>query len=132
MRAITTSAELKNAILILEFEKELKRRLLEEQLLLLFESLKPVNMMKNVLSEVASSTYIIDNLIGSTVGLATGFITRKITVGTSGNVIKKILGSLLQFGVTNIVAHQGDTIKTIGKSIFQHFAHKKEMNNKNE
>lgn len=132
MENITTSAELKNAIRILEFEKEVKGKLLKEELLLVHESLKPVNLIKNALSEVASSPYLSENLLGSIVGLATGYISRKIAVGTSGSIFKQLLGTILQFGVTNFVAQHVDTIKIFGQSFFQHLFHKEEMNTENE
>lgn len=130
MEKITTSAELKDAIQLLEFEHTYKGQLLKEQVLLVHENLKPVNLIKNALSEVTSSPYLTDNLLGSTVGLASGYITKKIAVGFSGNVIRKLFGLILQFGVTNVVARHTDTIKSIGQFIYQHFLHKKEMNAK--
>lgn len=130
MEKITTSAELKDAIQLLEFEHTYKGQLLKEQVLLVHENLKPVNLIKNALSEVTSSPYLTDNLLGSTVGLASGYVSRIIAVGSSGNVFKKLLGTILQFGVTNVVARHTDTIKSIGQFIYQHFLHKKEMNAK--
>jgi hypothetical protein len=61
-------------------------------------------------------------------GLATGYLSRKIVVGASGNIFRKLLGSILQFGVTNIVAQHPDVIKSIGQFIFQHIFRKKEIN----
>jgi len=128
MKSITSSAELKDAIQQLEFETTIKGQLLKEQLLLTHESLKPVNLIKNALSEVASSPYLVDNILGASVALATGYISKKIIIAGSGNVIRKLFGSILQFGVTNVVAQHTDTIKSVGQFIYQHFLHKKEMN----
>ena len=128
MKNIKSSAELKDAIQQLEFEHTIKGQLLKEQLLLTHESLKPVNLIKSALSEVASSPYLVDNILGASVALATGYISKKIVVSGSGNVIRKFLGTILQFGVTNVVAQHTDTIKSIGQFIYQHFLHKKEMN----
>jgi len=132
MKNIKSSAELKDAIQQLEFEHTIKGQLLKEQLLLTHESLKPVNLIKNALSEVASSPYLVDNILGASVALATGYISKKIAVSGSGNVIRKFLGTILQFGVTNVVAQHTDTIKSVGQFIYQHFLHKKEMNEKNQ
>lgn len=132
MESITTSAELKNAILTLELEQNLKEKLLKEQLLLLHESFKPENLIKNALPEVTSSPYLIDNLLGTLIGLATGYISRKIAVGTSGSPIKKLLGVILQVGVTNFVAQHVDTIKIFGQYIIEHFLQKEEMDTENE
>lgn len=132
MENITTSAELKEAIQQLEFEHTIKWQLLKEQLLITHNSLKPVNLIKDALSEVASSPYLVDNILGASVALATGYISKKIAVAGSGNVIRKFFGSILQFAVTNVVAQHTDSIKSVGQFIYQHFIHKKEMNDKNQ
>ena len=68
METITTSTELKNAIQVLEFEQALKKELLKEQVYQIYENLKPVNLIKNTLSEVATSRYLTNNILGATVG----------------------------------------------------------------
>ena len=128
MGPITSRTDLKNAIQILEFEQAVKKELLKEHVYLIFENLKPVNLIRNTLSEVASSPYLMDDILGATVGLATGYVTKKIFVGRSGNLIRKLFGTILQFGVTNKVAQNSDTIKSVGQFIYKRFVHKKEMN----
>ena len=63
MQKITPTDELKNAIQLLEVEQAAKWQLLKEQFHLSFESLKPLNIFKSTLNEVASSPYLIDNII---------------------------------------------------------------------
>jgi hypothetical protein len=128
MQNITSSAGLKDAIKLLEAEQEIKARLLKEQLYITYESLKPVNLIRHTLKEISSSPYLIDNLSGTAMGLLSGFLSRKIFVGTSGNLIRKLVGSILQFGVTNVVAQNSDIIKSVGQAIFQYFFRKKELN----
>lgn len=55
-----------------------------------------------------------------------------MTIGSSGNMFKKILGTILQFGVTNIVAQHTDTIKSIGQFIYQHFLKREDRNTKKQ
>ena len=128
MQNITSKAGLKDAIQLLEAEQVIKGQLLKDQFYLTYESLKPVNLLMHTLKEISSSPYLIDNISGTAMGLAGGFLSKKIFVGTSGNLIRKLIGSILQFGVTNIVAQNSEIIKSIGQAIFQHFFHKKEMN----
>jgi hypothetical protein len=128
MQNITSSTGLKDAIKLLEAEQEVKAQLLKEQLYLTYESLKPVNLLKHTLKEISSSPYLIENLSGTAVGLLSGFLSRKIFVGKSGNLIRKLVGSILQFGVTNIVAQNSDIIKSVSQAIFQYFLRKKELN----
>lgn len=130
MQNITSTAGLKDAIQLLEVEQGIKEQLLKDQLYLTYESLKPVNLIRNTLKEISSSPYLIDNISGTAIGLASGFLSKKIFVGASGNIIRKLIGSILQFGVTNIVARNSDIIKSVGQAIFQHFLHKKELNSR--
>ncbi|MCK9399769.1 MAG: hypothetical protein M0Q51_07195 [Bacteroidales bacterium] len=130
MKNITSIAELKNAIQLLEAEQAIKGQQLKEQFYLTYESYKPVKLLNSTLKDIASSPYLIENIVGATVGLATGYLSRKIIVGASGGIFRKILGSVLQFGVTNLVAQHPDAIMSIGQFAFKHIFRKKEMNSK--
>jgi hypothetical protein len=125
MQNITSAVELKDAIQLLEAEQSIKGQLLREQLFLTYESLKPVNLLKNALKEISSTPYLIDNISGTAMGLLGGFLSKKIFVGASGNLIRKLFGSVLQIGVTNLVAQNSETIKSVGQALIQHFFQKK-------
>ena len=125
MQNITSAVELKDAIQLLEAEQSIKGQLLREQLFLTYESLKPVNLLKNTLKEISSTPYLIDNISGTAMGLLGGFLSKKIFVGTSGNLMRKLFGSVLQIGVTNLVAQNSETIKSVGQALIQHFFQKK-------
>jgi hypothetical protein len=128
MQNITSSAGLKDAIQLLEAQQEIKEQLFKEQLFITYESLKPLNLLKHSLKELSSSPYLIDNISGSAMGLVSGFLSKKIFVGASGNLIRKLIGSILQFGVTNIVAQNSNVITSVGQAIFHHFFRKNELN----
>lgn len=128
MENITTSAELKIAIQLLEAEQVFHKQLLKDQFSLVHESLKPANIIKNTFNDIASSPYLIDNMLGAAMGLATGFVTKKLASGVPGGLLKKLFGILLQFGVTNVVAHNPNSVMSIGRSIFQRIFHKKQIN----
>ena len=104
MEPITSVDELRNAIQILEFEHDIKKQLLKEHVNLAINSLKPANLVSNTLQEITSSPYLIENMLGSVAGLITGYISKKIATGKSGNIVRNLLGKILQFGVTNVVA----------------------------
>jgi hypothetical protein len=129
MELLITETDLRFTIYQLEKKQAEEGKLLKEQFILTYESLKPSNLFRSAMSDVATSPYLIDNIVGTAIGLGTGYLTRKVTLGTSGNIFKRLLGSAMQFGVTNIVAQHPETIKAIGKFIFKHVLHKKEVNN---
>jgi len=128
MQNITSTSELKNAIQLLEVEQAEDWYLMKEQFFLAIESLKPVNLIKTTLKDISSSPHLVDNIVATAMGLATGYLSKKVFIGTSGNKIKKLLGTFLQFGITNVVAQNSDSIKLFGQSLFQHFFRKKEIN----
>jgi hypothetical protein len=130
MQSISSTAGLKNAIEILEAEQAVKGQLLKEQFYITYESLKPITVLRRTFKELTSSQYLIDNIPGAIMGLVSGFLSRKLIVGRSANIFRKLLGSVLQVGVTNVVARKSDSIQSKGLSIFQHYLQKKILNSK--
>jgi hypothetical protein len=126
MQNISSGAELKNAIQLLQVEQSINGQLLKEQFYLTYESLKPINLLKRTLSDVASSPYLIENILGTVAGMASGYLSKKIVVGASHNILRKLFGSVLQFGITNIVSHNPDAVKLFVEFIFQRIFGKKE------
>jgi len=127
MENITTAAELKNAIQLLEVEQAIDARNLKDQFYITYESLKPVNLFRNTLYEVISTPNLVDNILGTAAGLVTGYLSKKIVIGASGNILRKLFGSVMQLGVTNIVTQHPDTVKSIGQYIIQNILHKKRI-----
>jgi hypothetical protein len=130
MQNITSTADLKNEIQFLEIERELKGKLLKEEFHLTLEGLKPVNILRRTMDDVASSPFLIENILSSALGLASGYLSRKLIVGGSANIFRKIIGALLQFGVTNMAVQRPDVFKSVGQFILQHIFHKKEIDSK--
>lgn len=128
MQNITSVEELKNAIQLLEAEQADKGNLLKEQVFATAESFKPANIIANTLNGIEKSPYLIENILGAAVGLVTGFYSNRLIFNARGNKIKKLLGVALQFGVTNLVARNKGTIRTVGQVIFKHLIRKKRMN----
>jgi hypothetical protein len=126
MENMTSTAGLKKAIELLEAEQAVKLQRLKEQFYPTYESLKPVNLLKSTLSDITSSPYLIENIIGTALGLATGYFSKKLVVGASVNRVRRLVGTILQFGVTNIVTQHTDAIKSFSRNILQHIFRKKE------
>jgi hypothetical protein len=125
MQNITSTAGLKHAIHLLEVKQAISGQKLKEQFYLTCECLKPANLLKSTLTNISSSPNLIDTVLSTAIGLATGYLSKKIVVGASANIFRKLFGSMLQFGITKAVAQHPDAIKSFGWFIFQHFLHKK-------
>jgi hypothetical protein len=128
MQSITSTTALRNAIQLLEAEQGIKGNLLKDQFYLTVESLKPVILIKNALHDISTSPKLVDNILSTAMGIASGFLTNRVFVGASGSLIRKLLGSVLQFGVTNVVAQHPETIKSLGEVIMQFIFRKKDVN----
>ena len=126
MESITNTQDLKLAIERMKLEQSDKEWLLREQFNLTFESLKPINLIKNALHDAIFSPSVAENTLGTLAGLATGYISRKILVGGSSNILRKLLGSLLQFGVSNLVSQHPEAVKSVGQFLYQKLANLKQ------
>src|SRR5450759_2591331 len=104
MQNITSKAGLKDAIQLLEAEQAIKGQLLKDQFYLTYESLKPVNLLMHTLKEISSSPYLIDNISGTAMCFACVFLSIIIFVVSSVHLFMSLIGSILHFGLTNIVA----------------------------
>ena len=58
MQTINSAAELKEAIKELKVDRTVQWEFLQEQVCNTYESMKPVNLIKNSLIEMASSPYL--------------------------------------------------------------------------
>ncbi len=109
---INNSAELKAAIKLLEQQKIIEKQILTQQFHVTYESLKPINILKNSLNKVINSPGTSDNLIDTSMSLGAGILSKKLLVGKSAGIIKKILGFVLEFGVAGLVSKNADVIKS--------------------
>ena len=86
MQNITSVVELRHAIQILELEHEYKGQKLKEEFFQTFESFKPGNLLKGTLKDMVTSPFMIENIFINVVGMATGYLSKKIFIGASGYI----------------------------------------------
>lgn len=121
MERITTQHELRAAILQLEVQQSEEGKALKEQFRTAYSSVNPANIILNTLKDLGESNIIKDGLLNTTVGFGTGYLSKMIFQGVVKSPIKKLLGSALMYGITNIVAKNPDVIKAMGKKFFKLF-----------
>jgi hypothetical protein len=126
MGNITTSAELHDAILLLEEQQAVQGMVLKEQFFAVVESIKPINIFRSTLSQVTSSPDLLGGLLSTTVGLAAGYLSNRTLVGSSANLFKKLLGTVLQFGITTMIVKNPEAVKSLGQIILHRVFNKKE------
>jgi hypothetical protein len=121
MQQINSIAELKDSIQLLELERDYQNRVLKDYFLVVTTNFKPENLLISSINGDNTSNLLIDNLIDSTIGLASGFITKKLIIGKSDNKFRILLGSVFQLVATNFIAKHHNTIESLGKFLLQSF-----------
>jgi hypothetical protein len=121
MQTITSSKELKAAIRLLETQHAVKQELLREQFYITYESLKPVNLLRKTIHDISSSPDLLDDLLGTSVGLASGFISKKIFVGSSNSFFRKLIGIVIQYGISTAVKSNSEGIKSFIQKLLRNF-----------
>ncbi len=106
LETIANTTDLNTAITRLERKKMVMEEDIKDHFHVLLESLKPTNILKHTLQEVQESTPLKHNLLKIAVGLGAGYFSRKMIIGKSAGLVKKALGTALQYGVTQFVARK--------------------------
>ncbi len=122
---------MKDAIESLEVEQSINGQLLKEQFLITLDSLRPVKLIENTMKDIVSSPYLMNNLLDTIIGMMSGYLSKKIVIGSSNNIFRKLFGSFMEHGVTGFIARYPEAIKSIGHFLFQLIFHKQEMNSTN-
>jgi hypothetical protein len=78
------------------------------------EGLKPANLIKGAFSSTVKSPGFSKNLLKGALGLAAGFLSKKIFVMGSSSTVKKALGTVVELGVAKVVANNAAKITAGG------------------
>ena len=64
--------------------------------------------------DIAEPSELKDSLLQTITGLISGYLSRKMLVRSSKNPLIRLAGIFVQYGVTNFVSRNSDSIKAIG------------------
>lgn len=106
LEMIANTSDLDTAIKRLERKRRLQEEEMRDHFHIILESLKPTNILKHTLHEVQESTPLKHNLFKVALGLGVGYFSRKLVIGKSAGLVKKALGTALQYGITQFVARK--------------------------
>ena len=122
MSHVYTSSDLRTEILALEAERLRLEEELKSTASATIHSLKLANLIKNAFHSTVQTPGLGKNLLKGVAGLAVGFLSKKMLVGGSSNIVKKALGAVVELGVAKAVARNAGKltssgVKLIGKAI---------------
>jgi len=114
---INNTSSLKAAIYQLEQKQIAQKEALVDTFHETYESLKPLNIIKNEFKRVVGSSETKHNLLNAAIGLGTGFLTKKLFLGGSTNIFKKLFGTAIEVGVAKLVSGNADKIIEKGQEL---------------
>ncbi|MBL7730702.1 MAG: hypothetical protein JNM88_05950 [Chitinophagaceae bacterium] len=72
----------------------------------LTESISPSSLLKNSIKDIVTSPGLRSNLVDAAVGIGAGVIGKKLFVGKSNNLFKKIGGTAIEFFLSHFVRNR--------------------------
>lgn len=122
---IRNKADLEAAIMELEQRKLLQEKELMEQFKTTRESLQPMNLIKETLKKITNNSNIPEELIKTITGIAVALLSKKMLMGKSSSLFRKILAGALEFAVAKSTISNLDKVKAYGTSIYNNLFRKK-------
>lgn len=108
MKNSNETETLRAAIELLKEKQALELIQLKDQYHFTYESLQPVNIIKSAFRQMATSSEFKGNILSNVIGIASGYLTKKVLLGSTHNPVKRLLGTILQFAITNVVTKQSE------------------------
>ena len=126
MKQPTSKEKLRDSIRQLEIQQALEGEELKAQFKATYESLKLVNLVKSSIKDITESVEIKNSLFESVVSVLSGYVSRKLMVSKKSNPFIKIIGLVVQTGVTKLVANNAEIIREYISHVIDKFLHPKE------
>ena len=112
---INNTTELENAIASLSQKSSAQTAALKNQFGDVIECLKPANLLKTAVNNFAANQGVAKVAVGTIVAVEAGALSRKMIVGKSGNMFRRIMGKMVEFAVARSVI--GNSAFIAGKGI---------------
>jgi hypothetical protein len=119
MPKITSSIDLRAAIVALEIKQKQEETSLKEGFYLAYQEIQPVQIIKSSVKKLIDSNDLKDDLINASIGMAVGYVSESLFEGETHSPARKLLGTALVFGVTNLITKKPEFLKVV-KEGFMH------------
>jgi hypothetical protein len=119
MSQINNLASLEAEIFRLETKQAGEGLDLKAHFLVAYDSVKPINLIMNAMKDITASRDVRSNLLNTSVGLVTGYISKLLFEHGTRNPVKRVLGNALMIGIANLVNKHPEVISSAGKGILK-------------
>ncbi len=120
MAKVTPTDSLNTRISLLEQKRKADFNALKEQLRTTGESMKPANLIKGALRDISGSHQFRSVIIKAALGIALGFVAKKLVTSKSENKTHRVVGNALQYGISFLAAERNNIIKSAGMYAANH------------
>ena len=121
MERYTSSNAIRDAIIELERQQAFQARQISVQLMNTFDSIRPINLIKNTIKEVTESKDLTENIVKTSIGLAAGYVTQSLFQKPSHGPLRKLFGTIVSYGITNFLATNPEILAVIGYKVTHFF-----------
>jgi alanine racemase len=101
---------LKERISQLEVKQAEEGKALKQELRNTVESLKPVNLLRSSVKEFTTSEELKKTLFETVISLVNDFLAKQLIKPNPSNLVLKLVTTLLQLGVANVLTNNRDSI----------------------
>ena len=130
MRTTNETDALDELIIATKKQRDYELALLKEQFHTTYESLKPMNIIKNAFGNITASPTVKNDLASGALGIGAGLLSKKILTGNSHNPIRKLLGTVTEVAVAGAVAKSAGGIVAVAGNMLKSFFNKNKSKNR--
>lgn len=126
MKKPNAADSLKEKIRLLETRQAEEGREFKEHFKLTYESLKPANIIKSTLRDLAYSAEVKNNLFDTVVSLISTYMAKKILTNSKSGFFTRMLRVFTHFGITNLITNNSAEIRLYLANLIEKFFTPKE------
>ena len=120
---INNSIDLENAIALLSLKNKSQNSALKNQFADAVDSLKPARLLKAAaVNNLADNPGVAKVAIGTIVAVEAGGLSKKLIVGKSGNIFRRIIGTVVELAVARSVLGNSAFIASKGIQLLRKIA----------
>lgn len=121
MENIYTTEQLIESIRLLEMKQIEAELLFKEDLTIIQDYIKPINLVKMACHDLVATPDLKQKFISTILSVLAGYVSKKIVFGDKKNLVKDVLGSFLQIGVTKMVSAKTEGLMAVVSSLIKNF-----------
>ena len=95
--------ELEAKIQALQIEQQNDLLALKNELNITYNALRPSQLLNRAIADLKEEPQTTNNLLQAVMGIAGGYLSKKLIVGKSEGIFKKILGYAIQYLTTKLI-----------------------------